>query len=170
MRRCGLPCICDVWLKHTTLFCHWFEKMQISDMSVREACLLPSLVSATSTCGGSRAQRAMSSIPLTVCDLGFFASRPQRRVVWLAFNSVLCAKISSLITKFDNDRFISYRPGWVLEIPGQAQSVGELFHWMKGLLVFFFSGNENWMLDLIDTFFYRLFGRGAGPSRWPLLF
>lgn len=51
---------------------------------------------------------------------------------------------------FGNDRFISYRLGWVLEIPGQAWSVGGFFHWMEEPFILC-PDDKNQMLDLIDT-------------------
>lgn len=118
MRRCDLlPCICDVWLKHA--FGHlWLEDMQISDTIARVTCVPPSPNSTTATCGGYRAQGAMYGISPSVCDLRIFASRPERRVVRRAVHSFLCAMISFSMATYDIDRFIPYRPGWVLEIPG----------------------------------------------------
>lgn len=87
----------------------------------------------------------------------------------MAVISALCATNSPPMAIFDNDRFISYRPGWVLEIPGQAWSVGGLFHWMEEPFILC-PDNKNQMLDLIDTLLYDLSDRGAGPLHWLLLF
>lgn len=168
-RRHLLPCIRDASLEHALLVIfgsrRWISATRVWEkiaFSPRQTWVHPPVADIERK--GRRTR-----FPPSVCDLGIFTSRPKRRVVWVAVIAALCATKSLPMTILGNDRFISYRPGWVLEIPGQAWSVGGLFHWMEEPFILC-PDDKNQMLDLIDTLLYDLSDRGAGPLRWPLLF